>query len=202
METHFINESENRKLRILFLFIFIILIIISFSAFIGTFTGKENLLFISSFQKIQIEMINTTSEGLFYSGFFGGLFFLPIPQELFFYLGLIRRNQILLSFILINAGYMLAQFVNYYIGLKMSTVFMSIVSRKKVYKARRWTNKYGSYGIFWFNFLPLPAPLLTFALGITKYNLKRLTILTLAGTTAKYSAIIIFYLIMGNVFIK
>lgn len=54
-------------------------------------------------------------------------------------------------------------------------------------------NKYGAWGIFIFNFLPLPGPLLIFALEIARYNFTRLFVLTLAGKIAKYIVLITIY---------
>ncbi len=72
-------------------------------------------------------------------------------------------------------------------------MIMHIASKKKVYDTRRFVNKYGALGIFLFNFLPFPAPLLTFALGIARYNFTRLFVLTLVGKLAKYIVLIIIY---------
>ena len=138
---------------------------------------------------------NLTIFGLFLAHLIGGLFFIPSPDEIIFYYGLIKGNNYLLALFFSTLGYMIAQLFNYYFGKKISPLIMHIISKKKVYDARRYVNKYGSWGIFLFNFLPLPGPLLTFALGIARYNFTRLFVLTLAGKIAKYTVLILSYLL-------
>ncbi|MDP3965924.1 MAG: VTT domain-containing protein [archaeon] len=143
-------------------------------------------------------LANTTPIGLFYGHFIGGIFFVPSGDELVFYYGLVNGNPLLFSFVAALAGYMLAQILNYLIGSKISNFVLHLVSKKKVYKTKRWVNKYGAYGIFVFNFLPiLPAPLLVFALGVTKYNFKRLFIITLAAKILEYLALAGFFLLFS-----
>jgi len=73
---------------------------------------------------------------------------------------------------------------------------LHLVSRKKVYKARRYINKYGSYGIFLFTAVPfLPGPLVTFALGVAKYNIPRLFVITFLGKSLTYGIIVILFLL-------
>jgi len=146
---------------------------------------------------VAINIKNVTLFGLFLAHLIGGIFFVPSPDEIIFYYGLFKGNNYLLALIFSITGYMIAQLLNYYAGSKISGFVMNIVSKKKVYKTRRFVNKYGSIGIFLFNFLPFPAPLLTFALGIAKYNFTKLFTMTLIGKLAKYITIIIIYLILA-----
>ena len=142
-------------------------------------------------------LVNMTPLGLFYEHFIGGIFVVPSVDELIFYYGLINGNPPLFSFIAAVSGYMLAQILNYLLGYKISNFMLHFVSKKKVYKTKRWINKYGVYGIFVFNALPLPAPLLIFALGVTKYNFKRLFIITLIAKILEYLVIIGIFLLFS-----
>lgn len=141
---------------------------------------------------------NVTLFGLFLAHLIGGIFFVPSPDEIIFYYGLLKGNNFILAIVFSTTGYMLAQFINYYAGSKISNPIMNIVSKKKIYNARRFVNKHGAIGIFLFNFLPFPAPLLTFALGIAKYNFTRLFTLTLIGKLAKYIVVIIIYFVISG----
>ena len=143
---------------------------------------------------------NTTPIGIFYSLLIGGIFFVPSADELIFYYGLLNGNPLLFSFVAALTGYMLAQILNYIIGYKISNFMLHLVSKRKVYKTKRWINKYGVYGIFIFNVLPIfPAPLLIFALGVTRYNFKRLFIITAIAKILEYLALIgIFLLFQGT----
>src|SRR3989344_8595444 len=195
---YYVKETSNKYQIKVFLISLIALIIL---------TGAI-IAFVSSFDKLMVsfpqlnsikevisnEINNLTPAGLFFVGFSGSLFFVPIAQEIFFYYSLIKGNSILVSFITINAGFFLAQIVNYFLGSKLNKFFFSFISKRKLYKARRFINKHGGIGVFLFNFLPLPAPLLTFALGIARYNIYRLLFYTLLGTALKYAVMILFYL--------
>ena len=80
-------------------------------------------------------------------------------------------------------------------GAKLSGPILGFVSKGKLYKTRRLVNKYGAFGIFVFNLIPSPAPLLTFGLALTRYNFKRLFLWTFIGKCLKYLIIIAFYLL-------
>ena len=140
---------------------------------------------------------NTTPLGLFYGHFIGSIFFMPSLDELVFYYGLMNGNPLLFSFLAAIFGFMLAQILNYFIGFKLSGFMLHLVSKKKVYKTKRWINKYGGYGIFVFNIIPLPAPLLVFALGVTKYNFKRLFVIALIAKSLEYTTIIGIFLLLS-----
>ena len=131
--------------------------------------------------------------GLFYGHLIGGLFFIPSPDELIFYYALLKGNPFWLAIIFATAGYLIAQVLNYYLGKKLSEPILTFVSKEKVYKFRRMTHKYGAMAVFIFNVSPLPAPLLSLALGIAKYNFSRLMIWTTLGKIVKYGAVGLFY---------
>jgi len=146
---------------------------------------------------LKYNLMNTTPIGLFYGHFVGGIFFVPSADELIFYYGLLHGNPPILSFFAAIIGYMLAQILNYVLGYKISNFILHIVSKKKVYKTKRWINKYGAYGIFIFNITPLPAPLLTFALGVTKYSFKRLFLIITIAKVLEYLALIGIFLLLS-----
>lgn len=199
-EYYFISENgywEKVKTLIILisLIIFVLAIGILFSTIwyslvtaipvIGTLAGL-----------VRASIVETTPMGLFYGHFLGGIFFVPSPDEVIFYYGLLKGNSFILALISAITGYLLAQILNYFLGYKLGEYLMPFVSKKKMYKARRYVNKYGSYAIFIFNLIPSPAPLITFALGIAKYNFKKLFILTLLGKLLKYLILIGIYLIL------
>lgn len=193
---YFVEEKSNGyKLKVFTVFSFMIIIsIIILLVLFQTFKDAQpGSLRYSIKDDIKSEIINYSLAGIFYSGFIGGLFFIPLPQEVFFYFGLFKGNSIIYSIIAIMSGYILSQLLNYYIGAKLHKPFMSFISKKKLYKTRRYTNKYGPLSVFLFNFLPLPAPLLTFALGIARYNIYRLFFYITLGSLLKYFAMILFF---------
>ena len=148
---------------------------------------------------LRYNFVSVTPMGLFYEHFIGGIFFVPSADELVFYYGLLNGNPIIFSYVTALTGYMLAQILNYFIGFKTSNLMLHLVSKKKVYKTKRLINKYGPYGIFISNAIPIfPAPLLIFALGVTRYNFKRLFIITALAKALEYLAIIGIFLLFSG----
>lgn len=191
----FIQENSSwAKMWVLITSLLVLFIILILGIFFSTFFYDilNSIPFVNSWVSfITLNIKSFTLLGLFLANLLGGIFFVPSPDEVIFYYGLVKGNSYLLALIFSSIGYMLAQIINYYGGKKISPLIMHVVSKKKVYDTRRYVNKYGSWGIFLFNFLPFPAPLLTFALGIARYNFTRLFVLTLAGKLAKYLVLII-----------
>jgi len=197
----FIQENSHlSKIWTLISSIFVLLVILVASFFFSAFFYDllYSLPYINNLMVFLIDNIsNATVWGLFFAHLIGGIFFIPSPDEIIFYYGLVKGNPYFLAFLSAVTGYMIAQVLNYYIGNKISPLVMHIISKRKVYKARRFVNRHGTFGIFLFNFLPFPAPLLTFALGIAKYNFTRLFTITLIGKMCKYIVLIIFYFIFS-----
>lgn len=199
---HFVFESSNKyKLKVFFITLIAIIILVGFTiASITIF--RDRIYQMQSFQTVKdviyTEIKSATPTGLFYSGLFGGLFFIPLPHEIVFYYGLTKGNPVFFSFIMILSGYLFSQAFNYYFGSKFSNLFLNLISKKKIYKIRRYVNKRGALGIFLFNLLFLPAPILTFALGLTRYNVYRLLFYTILGNILKFSLIVLFYLLITH----
>ena len=190
-ETSRTGKIKNLIIGILFIFILVQLSFI-FEEFV--YEHVKNSRFIEFFGEfVKNDLLGLTPTGLFYFAFIGTSIFVPMPMEFIFYYGLIKGSNVLVSFILVIVGIFLAQLVNYWIGLKFSPLFLRIIPTKKLYKARRFINRYGGHGILLFNLAPLPAEILTFGLGLTKYNGTRLFVLTLIGNLIKYAAIVGIY---------
>jgi len=191
-EYAFVQENSNwAKIWILITSILTLILIYSFDFLysIPLVSGWVGFL--------TLNVRNFTILGMFLSNLIGGLFFIPTPDELIFYYGLLKGNYYLWVLIASVIGYMIAQVANYYLGMKISPIIMNIISKKRVYEARRYINKYGAWGIFLFNFLPFPGPVLTFALGIARYNFTRLFVLTFLGKMSKYSIIVAIFLLFS-----
>ena len=142
------------------------------------------------------DIVGVTLLGLFYAQFIGGIFFIPSPDELIFYYSLVKGNPILPAFLVATLGFVLAQIPNYFIGKKLSKPVLHLMPKRRVYKVRRFMQKYGSTGIFLFNALPLPSPILSFVSGLSNYNFSRLIILTILGKSVKYGIIAVFFFVI------
>lgn len=193
----FIQENSHwTKMWVLIASLLILFIILIVGIFFSTFFYDilYSIPYINgSVDFLTLNIKNLTLFGLFLAHLIGGIFFVPSPDEIIFYYGLIKGNNYFLALLFSTVGYMIAQLGNYYVGKKISPLIMDIVSKRKVYETRRFVNKHGAIGIFLFNLLPFPAPLLTFALGIARYNFTRLFVLTLAGKISKYVILILIY---------
>ena len=198
-DTKFIEEfSSKQKIKsvvgtISVMLVIVVLGVLFSTIWLTTLTSIPWVQTIIDF--VKQDVIKLTLSGLFFMHFIGGLFFIPSPEEIFFYAALLKGNNIFFAFLVSIIGYLLAQLVNYGVGLKLSNSILHIVSKRKVYKARRFANKYGTFGIFIFNLLPFPAPILTLGFGIVKYNMARLFFWTLLGKVGKYGVLIVFYIL-------
>ena len=189
----FIYENSNTyKIRLLLFVLFIILVCIALSISFGKpiyESAQKTSIFQSLTSLTKFELTELTPTGLFYVGLIGGLFFIFLPLEVMFYGSILKGSNPWLSLFMMVVGFMLAQCVNYFIGAKLNPIFMHLISKKKVYQVRRFINKYGGYGVFLSSISPFPSDLLTFALGITRYNFYRLFTLAFIGTLIKYAVI-------------
>ncbi len=191
---YFVYRTTNSKKIKVFLISLVVLISLAIFALIFQLKFydqfKENFIVKSVESLIEEEITQLTPTGLFYAGLLGGSFIIPSPLEIIFYLSLTKGNNVWLSFIFLNLGLLLIQIVNYWIGAKFSPLVLNFLSAKKVYKVRRLTNKYGAFLLFFISAIPaLPYEVLTFALGIARYNFYRLFILVTLGSLIKYAAI-------------
>ncbi len=197
-EKELIYEIPNRnKVKIILiisiLFVLIVIGALFFETIIYSYI-KDSVIFRSIGSVIRDEIVKFTSLGLFYASIIGGLFFIPMPLEIFFYIGLIKGNSIVISYILINIGYTISQYINYVLGVKFSPFILPFVSKRNIYKVRRYVNKYGGYAIFFSSIVPSPSEILVLALGITKYNEVRLFSLVILANGVKYAAIVLFFI--------
>jgi len=138
---------------------------------------------------IVINISASSVAGIFYTTFFGGLFFITIPIEVFFvkYLsaGYAFYNVIFIYFIGIAVSYT----IDYLIGLKLSRLSKKLISPKKFYKLKGLLNKWGSLAVLLFNATPLPSQHLSVILGVFRYNKTRFYVFVFLGQLIKYSYI-------------
>ncbi len=193
MGYEFIFERSNKqKLEVFFVSLMVVIVISAVATVLLTFF-REGFFASGSFQSMKSFFEKDVKEisplGLFYMSFFGNLLFVPFPIEFPFYFGLVKGNPFLISLFLVTAGLIPSYAIDYFIGSKLSRIIFTFISTKKIYKVKRLVDRYGSYAIFGFNLLPLPANELTFALGIAKYNITRLFVVTLVASVLKFFAI-------------
>lgn len=148
------------------------------------------------------DMRTFSSLGIFFLSLIGGLFFVPVPLETFFAYSLFRGNPLVLTLIALLAGGLISHSISYLIGTKLSTFALYFFSRKQVYKVKRSANAWGAYAVFFINLIPfLPSPVLSFALGITKYNYSRFITFFFLGTAVKFTIIGLIIVFANNSFL-
>ncbi|MGV8142049.1 MAG: YqaA family protein [Candidatus Pacearchaeota archaeon] len=198
-DLRFIEYAPHRKKLVSFIWLMFVLAVLIAIGILFTVFWYNVVQYLPGLSFIVVHIKNAIVEvsliGLFYAHLVGGLFFIPSPDEVIFYYALIKGNPILFSILFATAGYMLAQILNYFLGKKLSDPLLTLFSREKVYKARRTAQKYGALAVFMFNVLPFPGPVLSFALGITKYNFSRLMFWTVLGKVIKYGAVSVFFIL-------
>lgn len=191
-DTSFVYETtDSRNKQAILLGIVLALVVV------GIFIDSSNIFENNTPQSIKAAYAHVSSEitqlspvGMFYISFFGGFFFVPDALELGFVLSLAKGNSPWVSLALIILGFIPSQIINYILGTRFGSFLIHFVSKRELFKTKRWVNKYGSYAIFFVNMLPLPSPLLTFALGITRYNVTRLFFFMILGSIVKYCLLI------------
>jgi len=189
----FIFERSNKqKLEVFFATLMIVvvltaMVLVFLTFFQEGFKGSPSFQTLKNF--IDKDIKEVTPLGLFYMSFLGNLLFVPLPIEFPFFYGLTQGNPFFISLFFVIAGMIPSYAIDYLVGAKLSRVVFTFISTKKIYKVKRWVDKYGSYAIFGFNLLPMPSNELTFALGIAKYNITRLFVFTLLGSVIKFFAI-------------
>ncbi|MFC1728624.1 hypothetical protein ACFLZ7_04125 [Nanoarchaeota archaeon] len=122
--------------------------------------------------------------------FSGYLFFLLMPVEaLFAYFLTLGTNALILIPIAVGTA-LLAQYVDYVIGLLFSGLIIGkFISEKRFKRYNKIIHNWGGPSILIFNLLPLSSPILLLVAGIVRYNMKKAFTYSLIGLTIKYSFI-------------
>ncbi|MFH0978680.1 MAG: VTT domain-containing protein [Candidatus Woesearchaeota archaeon] len=130
----------------------------------------------------------------FILGIISGIVFIPVPApvELTFYIGLKQGNPVLLSMAAALLGFVIGSAISYLTGWKLSQQVVYLLSTRKIHAIRRKVNKYGAYAIILMNLVPAPSDVLSFSLGIVKYNAKRLFFFLMLAVIVKLIAIATF----------
>ena len=122
--------------------------------------------------------------------FAGYLFFILLPVEALVPYYLAEGHSFLVvSGVAIVTG-LLAQFVDYAIGITVSkkTIY-TLVSKRKYDKAKKYIDMYGNATIFFFNFFPISSPIVVLAAGMTRHNMNQTMFFSFLGLLGKYTII-------------
>jgi membrane protein YqaA with SNARE-associated domain len=177
MTTDFLVEtSENKKPRIIALGIIFIIVLVA-----------TLLMFRNGIPSFDMDFTSLTPLNLLYMSFASGLFFFGLPLEAALLTAVNNGSPIVASALFMIAGFTVGNLVSYVIGWKLSRIALQLVSAKKVYGLRRKVNAHGTVFVFLANAIPfIPAPVLTFGLGIARYNMARLFTFLVLGASLKF----------------
>ena len=177
---------------IIFLMISVILLIASYF-----FQRDSNIFIFKSINGIinhvSLHIWNAHPLGILYTTSIGGLFFISIPIEVLYFKFLKAGHPFLIITALYLLGLLFSFSINYLIGFKLSGFSKKVISPKKFYKLKGFTNKYGAWAVFLFNALPLPSQQLSVILGVFRYNKARFYIFFLLGQFVKYNGMYLIY---------
>ena len=125
--------------------------------------------------------------------FSGYLFFIMMPVEMAFVYYLSWFNESTVILVAISTA-VLAQLIDYIIGIFFSSQFISrVISEKRLIKAEGYIEHYGALTVFLFNFLPLSSPVISLAAGVLRYKLKNMMIYSFGGLLLKYLLLAIIF---------
>jgi membrane protein DedA with SNARE-associated domain len=145
---------------------------------------------------INTEVVGLSALGMFYVFLFGGLILLYLPGDPFFIAAITTGKFTVFHALAMFFGTLISYAINYLIGLKLSAFSKHLVSPKNFYKSKVILNKYGWPAIFFINLIGVGSQQLVFVLGVFKYNLPRLFLLSFAGQFLRALIIAAFVLII------
>lgn len=190
---------ENKKSKFIIYSILIAIITILFITFYFTKLRHSNFFLIRIInvliKHVSLNIFNLTPLGAFYTTTFGGLFFVPIPIELTF-LAFLASGEInpFVVIALFLVGMVISFTIDYWVGERLSELSKKLIGYKKFYNMKVKLNEYGSFAVFAFNALPLPAQPFVALLGVFKYNKIKFYSMSILGQGIKLTLVTLGYL--------
>jgi len=109
---------------------------------------------------------------------------MPVEMAFVYYLSFFDAAQLIaIAFLTATA----AQIIDYFIGFSFSGKFIHyFVGEKRIQRAEKKIQKYGTLTIFVFNLFPLSSPIIALVAGMLKFRFRDLMIYSVAGLLIKY----------------
>ena len=125
--------------------------------------------------------------------FAGYLFFLLMPVEVLVpYYQLEDHPAMVLVGLSIGTA-VAAQLIDYGIGRLLSERVIRLLGERKYNRLRPRIEQWGGWAIFIFNLFPLSSPNMLLVAGITRFPAGRTVVISTAGLTVKYLAIVFLF---------
>lgn len=184
------NEYSKRMNSVLLFSSFFLILIIGFVIlFLKMDFQKANFPLYIYIDYLVTEIQSKSFLGLFITSFFGGLFFLFFPLEIYFFSILTINSTFSSFFFPYVLGVIFAQLTNYWLGLRLNRLSKLLIPPKNFYKMKGLLNKWGIWVILLMNMMPLPSPVFSTVLGAFKYNFKKFSVFAILGILILYSSI-------------
>jgi len=184
------NETSKRMNSVLLFSSFFLILIIGLGIlFLKMDFQKANFPLYIYIDYLVTEIQSKSFLGLFITSFFGGLFFLFFPLEIYFFSILTINSTFSSFFFPYVLGVIFAQLTNYWLGLRLNRLSKLLIPPKNFYKMKGLLNKWGIWVILLMNMMPLPSPVFSTVLGAFKYNFKKFSVFAILGILILYSSI-------------
>lgn len=127
--------------------------------------------------------------GIFLFTFLSNLFFLTLPDEVYFISYLLAGHNIMILLpVAVTAG-LCGLAVDYMIGKMIGVFILRKLLKKKYYKFKFTADRYGGFFLVIGNIIPSPVQWFSVALGAFNYGFVRFMIFSAVGKTLKYIAL-------------
>jgi len=136
----------------IFIGVFILGVIISYFVFLRKLDLFEGTVIASIVSSVKSQITAFSLIGSWYVAFFGGLFFIFVPLEIYFITAI--KNDPWIVYLVFLFGISISYSLDYLIGVKLSKVSRKLISPKKFYTVKSYLNTHGKLGIFLPNFIP------------------------------------------------
>ena len=134
-----------------------------------------------------VESLNSRALiGIFLFAFFVNLFFITLPDEIYFITFLIAGHNPFVLIPVILAGGLLGLSVDYLIGRAIGGLLLRKIMKQKYYNFKFLSDKMGGFFLVVGNMIPSPVQLFSVALGAFNYNYFKFITFCAIGKFAKY----------------
>lgn len=147
----------------------------------------------SIYNEVSFHIANKTLKGLFYVSFFGSLFFIMLPIEVFLFYFMSSGHSKILVLATVIAGNIAGLVVDYLIGFLIGGRLLRRFFEEHHETFKRKLEKVGSFIVVLGNIIPFPIELASVFLGTMRFGIARFVLLTLAGRVVRYSILLVGY---------
>jgi membrane protein YqaA with SNARE-associated domain len=183
--------------------LFLLLVVVSI-AYIGYLYFQEDILEIlrmnpyvwAFFSQVVGEISKRTLLGLFYTSFFGSLFFIVIPIEVLFIYYLTLGYSVPIVIALTMIGNIMGLCLDYLFGFIVGAKILKFFFGEKFDRFQNIVTKWGAVVVFFGNVIIFPIQPVSVVIGSAKYSFKKFLIFTILGIFVKIFTLLVvsFYL--------